>query len=103
MFSFGIGPTAGVGATSPYTPGNNASPLSGEKSAKEAFLEYARMTPAERLRDSILKSLDLTEDDLKRMTVDERLQVEEQIKEMIKQKVEEDGGERTGAIVDLKA
>lgn len=54
-------------------------------SSADAFLDYMQKTPEERLRDKILKALGLTEDDIKDMTMDERMALEEKIKEIIKE------------------
>lgn len=54
--------------------------------AEEKFLDYAQKSPAERMRDDILKSLGLTEDDLANMSPDERAAVEEKIKKLIEEK-----------------
>ncbi|GGE51936.1 hypothetical protein GCM10007276_31270 [Agaricicola taiwanensis] len=51
--------------------GRVAGPLE-KPSAKEEFLDYARMTPAERMRDAILKELGLTEEDLEGMEPEAR-------------------------------
>jgi hypothetical protein len=56
------------------------------KTAEEQFLDYAQKSPAERMRDDILKSLGLTEDDLAKMSPEERAAVEEKIKKMIEEK-----------------
>ena len=50
-------------------------------SATEQFLELMKKSPEERLRDSILKSLGLTEDDLNSMAPEKRKMIEEMIAE----------------------
>ncbi len=52
------------------------------------FLKYAHMSPMERMRDSILKSMGLSEDSLKSMSPEARKAVEDKIKELIKQQME---------------
>lgn len=103
MITFGGSPTAGAGAATSYGSGGGLGAIAGKKSAKEEFREYAQMTPAEKMRAAALKSLGLTEDDLKAMDPKKRLQVEEQIKELIRQKVEAGGADQKGAIVDVTA
>ena len=84
--------------TSPQvTPAKTA----GDKAVQD-FMAYAKMTPAEKMRASILGSMGLTEDDLKAMDPKEREKVEAKIKDMIKQKVEESTEKKTGVAVDLK-
>ena len=71
--------------------------------AEQQFRDYAKMTPAEKMRAEILDSLGLTEDQLRAMDPKERAKVEEKIKELIKQKVEQATEKKTGQIVDVKA
>lgn len=54
-------------------------------SAEDQFLDYMQKSPAERLRDKILKALGVTEDDIKDMTPDERMGLEKKIQELIKE------------------
>lgn len=56
-------------------------------SAEELFLEEARKSPAERMREQVLEALGLTEDDLASMAPEERAAVEQQIADMIKEKM----------------
>ncbi|MDY0028489.1 MAG: hypothetical protein RBR86_00955 [Pseudobdellovibrionaceae bacterium] len=71
-------------------------------SAIAEFLEYQKMTPEEKLRDAILKKLDLTEEDLAALSPEERAKVEEKIKEMIKQEIENNMAKK-GVLVDMTA
>ena len=100
MFSFGVAPTGGAASISSYGQGGGAV---GAPSPKEEFLEFARMTPAQKMRAQILGAMGLTEDDLRAMDDKERLQIEERIKEMIKEQVENDATKKTGVIVDVTA
>lgn len=54
-------------------------------SAADQFLDYMRKTPEERLRDKILKALGVTEEDIKSMSPDERVALEEKIKDIVKE------------------
>lgn len=56
-----------------------------ESSAAEQFLDYMQKTPEERLRDKILKALGITEEDIASMTPDERVALEEKIRDIIKE------------------
>ncbi|HOZ27017.1 MAG TPA: hypothetical protein PLH23_06930 [Hyphomonadaceae bacterium] len=67
-------------------------------SAADQFLELMKKSPEERLRDSILKSLGLTEDDLNSMPPEKRKMIEEMIAEKIKEQITPVDGE-----VDLKS
>lgn len=65
------------------------------------FLKLAHMTPMQRMRASILKSMNLTEDQLAKYPADERKKVEDEIKEKIKEKIGKNSD--PGQLVDLKA
>ena len=69
----------------------------------EEFLHYARMSPAERIRDAVLKELGLTEDDLKNMDATARAKAEEAIRNKIKEKISQSTEAQTGVIIDLAA
>lgn len=70
-----------------------------KKSSVEAdFLKYAKMTPFA----GILKSMNLTEDDLAKMSPDQRKAVEEKIRDAIEKQLEKQG-QKTGSLVDLSA
>ena len=74
-----------------------------KKSSVEAdFLKYAKMTPFDRMRAGILKSMNLTEDDLAKMSPDQRKAVEEKIRDAIEKQLEKQG-QKTGSLVDLSA
>ena len=62
-------------------------------SAEDQFLDYMQKSPAERLRDKILKALGVTEDDIKNMTLDERMGLEKKIQELIKESMIKAEGE----------
>lgn len=59
----------------------------GESGAVKDFLDYVKKTPEERLRDKILKALGITEEDLESMPPEERLAVENKIREIIKETI----------------
>ena len=75
------------------------------KTAKDEFLDYAKMTPAQKMRASMLSKLGVTEDQLKAMDTKERQKIEDKIKEMIKAEIEGPDGDRKtkGMLVDVKA
>jgi hypothetical protein len=56
-------------------------------------LTVCKMSPAERLRASILKSMGLTEQQLDQMPPAQRQAVEQKIEEIIKQKLQQNGGQ----------
>jgi hypothetical protein len=63
-----------------------------DSSAAEEFLQYMQKSPEERLRDRILKALGLTEEDVAAMTPDERMGLENKIREIIKETMVKSGG-----------
>ncbi len=67
----------------------------------QQFLEYANMTPAERMQADMLSQLGLTEDQFKAMTPAEQQKVEDKIRQMIKQQAEQSNDKRTGLITDI--
>ena len=97
--------TSNTGATASGSPAatsvTNGLDTSSDNVVKE-FLDYAKMSPMERLRASILKSMGLTEDDLKKMTPEQQKAVEQKIEQIIKQQLEKNAG-KTGQVVDLSA
>ncbi|KZD09804.1 hypothetical protein [Oceanibaculum pacificum] len=96
---------SGIGST--YTPpvggagtGQHDSKVKG-RSAEDEFLSYMEKTPAERMREAILGSMGMTEEQLAGMDAAEREKIEQKIRETIRAKVEEDTEKRTGMIVDM--
>ena len=83
--------------TSPATPAPNAPKYS---PVEEQFLAYAKMSPMERMRASILKDMNLTEDDVKSMSAADQKKLEEKIKELIKQEIEKDLAKK-GQLIDI--
>jgi|GEM_PF-6471102 len=53
------------------------------------FLEIAKKSPAERIRDQILKAKGLTEEDVEAMSPEKREALEKEIADIIKDKIEE--------------
>lgn len=112
--SFAIGGYApqtlvtGLSIPSPAGPaavdGSAAGRNSGAGKAVSDFLAYAKETPAQRMREAILKSMGLSEDDLKGMSPEKRKAVEETIQERIKQALEEAAAKgKKGLVADVSA
>lgn len=74
--------------------------LSSPPSVVEQFLAYARMSPIERMRASILNGMGLSEDDLNAMSPADREKVEAKIKQLIEEKIKEAQKEK-GQLVDF--
>jgi hypothetical protein len=86
-------PTLGFGFVKPVKP----------SAAEQAFSDYAKMTPAQKMRAAILGSMGLTEEQLKAMDPKERQKIEDKIRAIIKEKVEQAVEKQTGVAVDIKA
>lgn len=101
--AFGLsspGPAAGSGSGAKAS--SSASAAQGN-SVVQDFLNYAKESPAERLRASILKSMGLTEQQLDQMPPAQRQAVEKKIEDIIKQKLQQDGGGNPGQLVNVSA
>lgn len=61
-----------------------------EKSAKDTFLEYQEMTPAEKYRAMFLGQMGMTEEELEALPPEEREKIEAKLREKIKEAIEED-------------
>jgi hypothetical protein len=72
-------------------------------SVEQKFLEYAKMTPAERMHAQMLAQLGLTEDQFKAMSPADQQKIEDKIREMVKQQVSTSADKRTGMITDKSA
>jgi hypothetical protein len=95
--SSAYGPYAGVSAST-------ASPI-GEMSAKDEFLKFQAMTPAQKMRAMMLAKLGVTEEQLKAMSPEERKKIEDKLKDMIKQQVQNDPDKKgqKGLVADILA
>ncbi|TCU59301.1 hypothetical protein EDE08_12820 [Bradyrhizobium sp. R2.2-H] len=75
----------------------------GGSSVEQDFLKYAKMIPLDRMRAGILKSMNLIEADLAKMTPDQRVAAPAQkIREAIEQRLEK-RGQPSGSLVDQSA
>lgn len=69
----------------------------GSNAALEAFKAYMAMTPAEKVRDSILKEIDMTEEEIEALPPEQQKAVEEEIAQRMQERakmqaqLEEDG------------
>ena len=82
----------------------SSSSLNGQSaSVVQQFLQYAKMTPAQRLFAQMLNKLGITEDQFKAMPPAEKQKVEQQVQQMIKQQIQNGGDQQTGMITDISA
>ena len=95
---------SGASPTSVFDTRKPAATLSAKpaeaKTAEQKFLEYAGMTPAERMHAQMLAQLGVTEDQFKAMSPADQQKVEDKIRDMIKQQTENSSDKRTGLITD---
>lgn len=89
--------------TKPAASGFFVGPEKADSAVEKEFLEYARMTPAEKIRRDILQSMGLKEEDLAGLDPKLREAIENRIKETIKTKVEASQEQQTGVYIDIKA
>jgi hypothetical protein len=71
------------------------------KSPEDKFLEYAKMTPAERMHAAMLAQLGITEDQFKAMDSAAQQKITDKIREMIRQQAENGGDKRAGLVTDM--
>jgi hypothetical protein len=96
--SAGVSPTSSAAAGASKSSSLNAKPV---PSVVQQFLQYANMTPAERMQADMLSQLGLTEDQFKAMPPAEQQKIEDKIRQMIKQQAEQSNDKRTGLITDI--
>jgi hypothetical protein len=85
-------------ASSPTSTGLATKPAN---SVEQQFLQYASMTPAQRMQADMLSQLGITEDQFKAMTPAEQQKVEAKIQQMIQKQAQESGEKRAGLITDI--
>lgn len=76
------------GKETSLSQGKLTSSLVGESSASQAFHEYMAMTPAEKMRDAILKEMGLTEEEIAAMPPEKQKAIEEEIAQRMQQRAE---------------
>jgi hypothetical protein len=79
---------------------SNLAKTSKSHSVEQQFLQYAEETPAQRLFDSMLGQLGITEDQFKAMSPADQQKVTEKIQQMIQRQAEINGDKRTGLLTD---
>ena len=97
--------TDGTDATTGSSPASTSATnglTSGGDNVVQQFMDYAKMSPMERMRAQILRSMGLTEDDLKKMSPEQQKAVEQKIEQIIKQQLQKNAG-TTGQLVNVSA
>jgi hypothetical protein len=99
--------TSNAAATSSADSIGTTAPTTGKLNSKgkdvvQEFMDYAKMDPMQRMRANILKSMGLTEDDVKNMSPEQQKAVEQKIEQIIQQELEKNAG-KTGQVVNITA
>jgi hypothetical protein len=92
-----------VMAPKPADPSSDPLSASPAKSAKDEFMDYAKLTPAQKMRAAMLAKMGVTEEQLKAMSPEERQKIEDQIKKQIKEQVQNDPNMKKGSLLDVSA
>src|SRR5689334_19356267 len=78
--------------------GTDASSAPSGSSVEQEFLKYAKMDPMTRMRASILKSMNLSEDDLAKMSPAQRSAVEQKIAQLIQQQLQKNSAKQGASV-----
>ena len=73
------------------------------ETAAQKFMDYANMTPAQRLQAQMMSQLGITEDQFKAMSPADQAKVMDKIRDMIKQQAQNSTTARPGLITDISA
>lgn len=79
--------------------GKLTKPLEGQ-TPEDKFLEYAQMTPAEKMFAAMLGQLGLTPEEFKAMDPDAQREVAQKIQKLIEQQAQNGGSNSPGQITD---
>ena len=80
-----------------------AAGASQDNSIVQEFLNYARMNPIDRLRASIMKGMNITQQQLDAMPPAEQQAVEQKIEQLIKEQLSKNTNNQSGQFVDISA
>ena len=94
--------TAGSSASASGTTSASSSGTSQGNSVVQDFLDYAKMSPAERMRENILKSLGLTEQQFEKLSPAQQQAVNQKIQQIMLQQMQQNAG-KTGQLVNVSA
>jgi hypothetical protein len=95
----------------PQTAGSSAGSAAGvsasgttsqDNSVVQDFLNYAKMSPAERMREEILKSLGMTEQQFEKLSPTQQQAVNQKIQQIMLQQLQQNAG-KTGQLVNVSA
>jgi len=92
-----------LGATSSPLPATSVLGGTSAKkkpSAEDEFLKIAGETPQQRIFNSMLRQLGISEDDFKAMSPEDQQKVTQKVQEMIQQQAQNGSGKATGLVMD---
>jgi hypothetical protein len=88
--------------TKPLPANSQLKPKDDDQSgAEQKFLDYMKMTPAQRMHAAMLSQLGISEDEYNAMDPAAQKEVEQKIQQMIQQQAEQSNDKRTGLITDV--
>jgi hypothetical protein len=90
-------------AAKPATSSSDPLAAGPAKSAKDEFMDYAKLTPAQKMRAAMLAKMGVTEEQMKAMSPEERQKIEDELKKQIKEQVQNDPDMKKGSLLDVKA
>lgn len=93
MFPQTAGSSASASASGATSQGN---------SVVQDFLDYAKMSPAERMRENILKSLGMTEQQFEKLSPAQQQAVNQKIQQIMLQQLQQNSS-KTGQLVNVSA
>jgi hypothetical protein len=93
MFPSNAGSSASAGTSGATSQGNGV---------VQDFLDYAKMSPAERMREEILKSLGMTEQQFEKLSPAQQQAVNQKIQQIMLQQMQQNAG-KTGQLVNVSA
>jgi hypothetical protein len=101
--SFPTSPTASPAPSIVPSKSSSATSLAAKpaETAAQKFMDYANMTPAQRMQAEMMSQLGITEDQFKAMSPADQAKVMDKIRDMIKQQTQNSGDQRAGLITDM--
>lgn len=98
----------GVAANDDAQSGSQTSAVDGAQGAagqpdatEQNFLDYARMSVAERIRKHYLEKAGVTEEQLGQLDADARAKIEEEIRNKVRESLHQNGGKDSGSIANI--
>jgi len=95
--------TSTAGGAAPPSANPTAASSSTASSPEATLLAYFKMSPAEKMRFNIMSQMGITQADYNQMTPAQKAVIDSEIKQKMKEKVQQMTERKTGLIVDVKA